>query len=81
MWLKNLRNFLVNINGGENLTSFERQRSCWPDVVICAKVTESDPKLRILANVHLISVGTHRFDCHPTNAVRITMHQKIVMQV
>ena len=63
------------------LDFLEGQRSCWPDVVTCAKVKESDPKLRILANVHLISVRTHRFDCHPTNAVKITMRQKIVMQV
>ena len=39
---------------------------CWPGVVTYGEVPDSDPEVRISANVHLIHVGTRRVGSHPT---------------
>ena len=38
---------------------------CWPGVVTYGEVPDSDPEVRISANVHPISVGTRRVGSHP----------------
>ena len=84
VWLQKNEAITVNTAGDVSSGLKPQKRSChhqrWrrPDFLWGAEgLLASHSKLRILANVHLISVGIHRFDCHPTSAVRITMRQKI----